>query len=315
MASLNQMNDALEVQNVDKVYDQDLKLQVQALQNVSFNIKSGEIFGLLGPNGAGKTSIISIITTLEKPTCGQVKVFGIDVTKNPSATKRLIGVVHQEIVNSGFFDVSEILEFISGYYGIWKNHERIKYILNKLGLFEHRHKKVKQLSGGMKRRLMVAKALVHSPKLLLLDEPTAGVDISLREDLWNFVRELQQEGMSVLLTTHYLQEAQELCQRIGIIDRGQLKLVDSTDNVIRRFSLRRLYLQLTPSRQLIQQVRSSEYFEKTEGEYLVLCLPNQVTVGELLRNLNLNIEDIIDIQTQEGSLEAAFKKALMEVET
>lgn len=293
---------ALEIQNLYKSYE-----NTKAVNGVSFDIAAGEIFGLLGPNGAGKTSIISIITTLEKPTSGQVKVFGVDVTENPMATKRLTGVVHQEIVNSGFFDVAEILEFMSGYYGILKNKERIDYILNKLGLYEHRNKKVKQLSGGMKRRLMVAKALVHSPKLLLLDEPTAGVDISLREDLWKFVRELQKEGMSILLTTHYLQEAQELCDRVGIIDRGQIKLVDSTAAIIKKFSLRRILIKTKN-----QNMPASDLFENVEDGYFVYCLPAEVTVGQLLSSLKIQLDDIIDIQTKEGSLESAFKKAISE---
>ena len=176
---------------------------VAAVNNVSFSVDKGEIFGLLGPNGAGKTSIISIITTLEKPSQGQVQVFGHNVVTDSLITKKQVGVVHQEVINSGFFDVEEILNFQSGYYGKRKNKERIDYLLHKLALYPHRHKKVKQLSGGMKRRLMIAKALVHEPQLLLLDEPTAGVDIELRETLWDFVRELRQQGISILLTTHY----------------------------------------------------------------------------------------------------------------
>lgn len=298
---------ALDIKNLQKVYDQGQKNSVMAVNDVSFDIQPGEIFGLLGPNGAGKTSIISIITTLEKPSAGTAKVFGYDVTQCQDQTKRLTGVVHQEIINTGFFDVKEVLEFMSGYYGIWKNNERINYILNKLGLYEHRNKKVKQLSGGMKRRLMVAKALVHSPKLLLLDEPTAGVDVSLREDLWIFVRELQKEGMSILLTTHYLQEAQELCGRVGIIDKGQIKLVEKTESVIKKFSVRRVMLKTKKVNNSYQQ---SLHFEKEENGFQIFCLPAELSVGDLLRDLKVQTEDIQDIQTQEGSLESAFKNAL-----
>lgn len=297
---------ALEIKNLSKTYDLGQKNAVNAVKDVSFDIRPGEIFGLLGPNGAGKTSIISIITTLEKPTSGTAKVFGYDVTQNPDETKRLTGVVHQEIVSTGFFDVAEVLDFMSGYYGLWKNQERINYILDKLGLYVHRNKKVKQLSGGMKRRLMVAKALVHTPKLLLLDEPTAGVDVSLREDLWVFVRELQKEGMSILLTTHYLQEAQELCGRVGIIDKGQIKLVEKTESIIKKFSARRVLLK-TKSAKSYQQ---SPHFEKEESGFQIFCLPPELSVGDLLRDLKVQMEDILDIQTQEGSLESAFKNAL-----
>jgi ABC-2 type transport system ATP-binding protein len=295
------MSHALELIDLKKSYG-----TLEAVKGVTLSIKPGEIFGLLGPNGAGKTSIISIITTLEKPTSGQVKVFGYDVQKEPMETKRRIGVVGQEIVNSGFFDVYEILEFMSGYYGILKNKERIDYILQKLGLYEHRNKKVKQLSGGMKRRLMVAKALVHKPALLLLDEPTAGVDISLREDLWNYVRELQQEGMSILLTTHYLIEAQELCHHIGIMDRGQLKCVGPTAEVINQFSAKKIMIKLKNDR---ESMPHKNFLKKRDG-FFEFQIPSQDSMGNLFRELSLTLEDIEDIKTEQGSLEEAFKQVV-----
>lgn len=296
---LDPMSNALELINLKKSYG-----SLEAVKGVSFTIKPGEIFGLLGPNGAGKTSIISIITTLEKSTAGQVKVFGFDVEIDSMETKRRIGVVHQEVVNSGFFDVYEILEFMSGYYGILKNKPRIDYILNKLGLYEHRNKKVKQLSGGMKRRLMVAKALVHKPALLLLDEPTAGVDISLREDLWAYVRELQQEGMSILLTTHYLIEAQELCHNIGIMDRGQLKCVGPTAEIINRFSSKKIMIKLKRDQQALVH---KNFLKKKDGFFEFQIRSNE-TIGNLFQDLSLTLEDIEDIKTEQGSLEEAFKQ-------
>lgn len=290
---------ALELIDLKKSYG-----TLEAVKGVTLSIKPGEIFGLLGPNGAGKTSIISIITTLEKPTSGQVKVFGYDVEKDPMETKRRIGVVGQEIVNSGFFDVFEILEFMSGYYGILKNKERIDHILHKLGLYEHRKKKVKQLSGGMKRRLMVAKALVHKPALLLLDEPTAGVDITLREDLWNYVRELQQEGMSILLTTHYLMEAEELCHHVGIIDRGQLKFVGPTSQIIEQFSAKKIMIKLRKDR---ESLAHKNFLKKKDG-FFEFQIPSQESMGNLFRDLSLTLEDVEDIKTEQGSLEEAFKQ-------
>lgn len=290
---------ALELIDLKKSYG-----ALEAVKGVTLSIKPGEIFGLLGPNGAGKTSIISIITTLEKPSAGQVKVFGYDVEKDPMQTKRLLGVVGQEVVNSGFFDVFEILEFMSGYYGILKNKERIDYIMNKLGLYEHRHKKVKQLSGGMKRRLMVAKALVHKPKLLLLDEPTAGVDINLREDLWAYVRELQQEGMSILLTTHYLMEAEELCHQVGIIDRGQLKFVGPTNQIIEQFSAKKIMIKLRKDR---DSITHKNFLKKKDG-FFEFQIPSQESMGGLFRDLSLTLEDVEDIKTEQGSLEEAFKQ-------
>ncbi|OYZ18244.1 MAG: ATPase [Bdellovibrio sp. 28-41-41] len=290
---------ALELINLKKSYG-----TLEAVKGVTLSIKPGEIFGLLGPNGAGKTSIISIITTLEKPTSGQVKIFGYDVEKDPMETKRRIGVVGQEVVNSGYFDVFEILEFMSGYYGILKNKERIDYIMHKLGLYEHRQKKVKQLSGGMKRRLMVAKALVHKPTLLLLDEPTAGVDITLREDLWAYVRELQQEGMSILLTTHYLMEAQELCRQVGIIDRGQLKFVGPTSQIIEQFSAKKIMIKLRKDR---ESMAHKTFLKKKDG-FFEFQIPSQESMGNLFRDLSLTLEDVEDIKTEQGSLEEAFKQ-------
>lgn len=301
------MNHPLEITDLRKRYPNSPK---EAVRGVSFEVKAGEIFGLLGPNGAGKTSIISTITTLEKPTSGTVKVFGVDVTKDPMFTKKQLGIVHQEIINSGFFTVEEILKFHSGYYGLRKNQERILFLLEKLSLLEHRDKKVKQLSGGMKRRLMIAKALVHNPRLLLLDEPTAGVDIRLREDLWKFVQELRSEGMSILLTTHYLEEAQELCDRVGIINFGNVVHVGNTSEIISEFSLKRVRLILTSS----HPVQSDYLKEKNENSYLFV-VPQYKTIGDLLAELKIPTELIKDIEIQNGDLEEAFLRLVSPTES
>jgi len=279
----------------------------EAVRDVSFEVRPAEIFGLLGPNGAGKTTIISIVTTLEKPTSGTVKVFGEDVTANPGFTKRQLGVVHQEVINSGYFEVEEILEFQSGYYGFRKNTERIHFLLHKLNLFEHRHKKVKQLSGGMKRRLMIAKALVHNPKLLLLDEPTAGVDISLRETLWDFVRELKKEGMSILLTTHYLEEAEMLCDRVGIINHGKVETMGPTKAIIQDFTQREMILTL--NREI--SVPKDMLLDKTALTYRLL-VPSGTHVGKVLTDLQVESSMIVDLEIKEGSLEQAFLRVLKE---
>ncbi|KHD87314.1 MAG: ATPase [Bdellovibrio sp. ArHS] len=290
----------LEIQNLRKHYEGS---KTEAVKGVSFSVEGGEIFGLLGPNGAGKTTIISTITTLEKPSSGSVKVFGIEVSEDPMFTKKQIGVVHQEVINSGFFDVQEILQFHSGYYGLRKNNERIDFVLSKLALYEHRHKKVKQLSGGMKRRLMIAKALVHNPKLLLLDEPTAGVDIRLREDLWKFVQELRNEGMSILLTTHYLEEAEELCDRVGIINLGSLVELGNTKDLIRQYTHKKIRLSLTAS----HEVRS-EYLMEVVGKEFFFVVPQNKTLGDFLNEVSIPVNLIRDIQIEEGDLEEAFLK-------
>lgn len=276
---------------------------VEAVKGVSFYVKAGEIFGLLGPNGAGKTTIISTITTLERPTSGTVKIFGVDVFKDPMFTKKQIGVVHQEVITSGFFSVEEILEFQSGYYGLRKNTERIHFLLHKLGLFEHRNKKVKQLSGGMKRRLMIAKALVHNPKLLLLDEPTAGVDIRLREDLWQFVRELRSEGTSVLLTTHYLEEAEQLCDRVGIINLGDFVCLGETKEIVRQYTSKKIRLTLTEAASL-----HSPFLVEVIGNEYSFVTPHNKFVGEFIAEVGIPMQLIKDIHIEEGDLEEAFLK-------
>jgi ABC-2 type transport system ATP-binding protein len=293
---------ALEVNDLFKSYGPH-----RALNGLSFTIERGEIFALLGPNGAGKTSLISILTTLENPTKGEAKIFGHDVVSESHLTKTLVGTVPQEIISHGFFEVQEILQFHSGYYGIKNNKERIDYLLNKLSLFEHRTKKVKQLSGGMKRRLMIAKALVHSPQLLLLDEPTAGVDIELRESLWNFVRELQSEGMTILLTTHYLKEAEELCDRVAVINKGQLCCVSPMREIIANLSRRELSLELRQRREF-----SHPFLQTQEGAQSTFLMPAKMQVGALLKELNIAVEDIVDLQIQEGGLEEVMKLILRE---
>lgn len=285
---------ALEVSNLKKTYEdkKNPSRSVHALKGISFEIRPGEIFGLLGPNGAGKTTLISTITTLEKPTSGELKVFGLDVQTHKNEIKQNVGVVHQEVINTGYFDVTEILDFQSGYYGIANNTDRIHYLLDRLALKAHAHKKVKQLSGGMKRRLMIAKALVHSPKLLLLDEPTAGVDVELRESLWKFVRELQADGVSILLTTHYLEEAENLCHRIAIINKGELNFCGSPKEVIQKYSTKKINVKFTNGQS--QEILSSA------AESLNLILAKH----------KISIADVADIQMTEGKLEEAFMRVV-----
>ena len=299
--SLEEKKNPLEVDRLSKKYG-----AFCAVNGVSFSVKPGEIFGLLGPNGAGKTTIISTITTLEEPTGGTVRVFGHDVVTDTKASKFSLGVVPQEIVNHGFFDVLEIMDIHSTYYGCWKNQERSKYLLDRLGLWEHRSKKVKHLSGGMKRRLMIAKSLVHSPKLLLLDEPTAGVDIELRESLWEFVCELQKEGMSILLTTHYLEEAEQLCQRVGILQNGNLRKVGETKTLVREMTQRMLTVFFKEEAPSIE----NRYLVSKDPKKLKFQLPADVSVGDLLDELKVEMKMVKDLEIQEGSLEDAFRNVL-----
>ena len=295
------MNFPLKIDSLVKKYG-----NFTAVNKVSFEMKPGEIFGLLGPNGAGKTSIISCIVTLQTPTQGQCRIFGIDPIRDPLKTKMLTGYVPQEIIHHGYFTVEEILGFHSGYFRTWFNRDRIHYLLNRLGLYEHRDKKVKALSGGMKRRLLIAKALVHNPKLLLLDEPTAGVDIELRASLWDFVRELKESGISILLTTHYLEEAEELCDQVGILQEGHLRTVAPTGDLIKKLTKRQVTLIFNKDCGRI----NSPYLVDCQGHQVQFIIPQHLGIGKLLSSIDCDISDLQDIRISEGSLEEAFVRVL-----
>tara|TARA_B100001248_G_scaffold257619_1_gene240472 strand:- start:646 stop:1554 length:909 start_codon:yes stop_codon:yes gene_type:complete len=294
---------ALEVESLTKQYEKG----PLALNNLSFTLDEGEIFGLLGPNGSGKTTLISIITTLIEASSGEVKVFGSKVARSNLLTKRLLGVVPQEIVSHGFFTVNEILNFLSGYYGISNNQEHIDYLLHNMGLYPHRNKKVSQLSGGMKRRLLICKALVHKPKLLLLDEPTAGVDIELRNSLWDFVRELNRNGCTILLTTHYLEEAECLCDRVGIINHGELLRLGKTRDIIKDFTEKEFELELANEK---VDMTKNPYFLRKEGVINYFRVPSNMDFGGFLSNVQIDIKDIKDFKVREGKLEDAFLRVL-----
>lgn len=277
-----------------------------AVNHVSFEVLEGEIFGLLGPNGAGKTSIVSTITTLESPTSGKVSIFGHDVISKPKITKSLTGYVPQELINHGFFSLEEILLTHSGYYGKRNNQKQVNYLIDKLSLEEHRHKKVKLLSGGTKRRLLIAKSLVHQPKLLLLDEPTAGLDIELRNTLWTFLKKLRDSGVSILLTTHYLKEAEELCDRVGILDHGTLKMLAPTKEMVNKLTQRRVIFIL---KEPVSQVQH-KYLKAQSDFSLTFQMPSSETLGELISQLHFDIRKIKDLKIREGNLEDAFQNIL-----
>lgn len=292
---------ALNIKNVHKSYG-----NLKALNDVSFDVKAGEFFALLGPNGSGKTTLISIISTLMGADSGAVEVFSRQVGAENYDTKKLLGIVPQETVGHGFFTVEEILNFVSGYYGIKDNKSQINFLLDRLGLEPHRNKKVAQLSGGMKRRLLIAKALVHKPKLLLLDEPTAGVDIELRNSLWTFAQELNSLGMSILLTTHYLQEAETLCSRLAIIDKGQLIRAGATKDLISEFTNRKVEMQIAGT----MPNYSHKYLLENKNDQLKFCIPATMPLGSLLQDLGFASSEIKDLKVSEGSLEEAFLRLL-----
>ena len=222
---------AVSFQSVCKTYPTG-KGPFQALQEVSFDIEEGEFFGLLGPNGAGKTTLISILAGLTRATSGHVKVRGHDVVKHPAQARQLLGVVPQELVFDPFFSVREALRFQSGYFGVKGNDAWIDELLEGLGLADKANHNMRQLSGGMKRRVLVAQALVHKPPVIVLDEPTAGVDVELRQTLWQFIARLNREGHAVLLTTHYLEEAEALCGRIAMLKQGRVVALERTSDLL-----------------------------------------------------------------------------------
>jgi ABC-2 type transport system ATP-binding protein len=222
---------AVQFNAVSKIYT-GAKGSLQALDAVSFNIQQGEFFGLLGPNGAGKTTLISVLAGLSRATSGSVTVMGHDVVHDYAAARRALGLVPQELVFDPFFTVRETLRIQSGYFGVHNNDAWIDELLSELGLADKANSNMRQLSGGMKRRVLVAQALVHKPPVIVLDEPTAGVDVELRQTLWQFISKLNRQGHTVLLTTHYLEEAEALCSRIAMLKKGRVVALDSTSALL-----------------------------------------------------------------------------------
>lgn len=251
---------ALSIENLSKTY----KSGLEALDNISLDVKEGEFFGLLGPNGAGKTTTIGIITSLVNKTGGSVKVFGVDIDQDFAAAKRLIGVVPQEFNFSIFEKVEDIVCQQAGYYGIGRRDalERCEKYLKQLGLWEKRDTAARELSGGMKRRLMIARGLIHEPKLLILDEPTAGVDVELRRGMWDFLEKLNRGGRTIILTTHYLEEAEKLCSRIAIISHGQI-------------------IENTSKRELLKKLDKETFVLDVRGELLDIEPLNEVIFNPL----------------------------------
>ena len=290
----------LKISNLVKNYG-----SFRAVNHVSLEVNQGEILGLLGPNGAGKTSLINTIVTLEDFQQGEISIGGYSVKKHPRICKSLTGYMPQEVINHGYFTVEEVMKYHSGYYGWINNKSRTEMLLKKFTLWEHRHKKIIQLSGGMKRRLLLAKSLVHNPLLLLLDEPSTGVDIHLRYDIWEMVRDLRNEGKAILFTTHYLEEAEKLCDRIAIIHKGRLVRQNKTKSLIEEFTLRRLVLLLNKEVSI-----QHKWLKKAKGNRLEFLIGNQANIGQLFQELSLQWSDIIDIQIQEGTLEDVFKDVL-----
>ena len=281
---------------------------LEALAGVSLDIAEGEFFGLLGPNGAGKTTLISCLAGLVRPTAGKIAVLGHDVEKDYRAARRLIGVVPQELVFDPFFTVRECLRFQSGYYGLRRNDDWIDEILTNLDLTGKAEVNMRRLSGGMKRRVLVAQALVHKPPVIVLDEPTAGVDVELRQGLWQFMRRLNGEGHTIILTTHYLEEAEMLCGRLALMKAGRIIALDSTASLLARFSGHALELKL-PAGAILPPELAQQVVSERDGVH-VFRLENFAAVEGVLACLRERGIRIEDMRLSPPDLEEAFVKAM-----
>ena len=291
---------AVSFQQVAKTYA-GARGSFRALDQVTFDVPQGEFFGLLGPNGAGKTTLISILAGLTRPSGGRVTVMGFDVQRDAAAARKVLGVVPQELVFDPFFTVREALRIQSGYFGVRHNEAWITELLDHLGLADKADTNMRQLSGGMKRRVLVAQALVHRPPVIVLDEPTAGVDVELRQTLWAFIARLNREGHTVLLTTHYLEEAEALCQRIGVLKQGKLVALDRTSNLLAATSstMLRFKTDQTLPEALAPQARVT-------GRIVQLKARDAADVERLLAALRLADVRIEDLEIGRADLEDVF---------
>jgi ABC-2 type transport system ATP-binding protein len=282
----------------------------QALKNVSLTIDKGEIFALLGPNGAGKTTLIGITCGLVNPTQGRVLADGHDVVRDYRAARRQIGLVPQELSTDAFETVWATVNFSRGLFGKSQNHAYVEKVLRDLSLWDKKDAKIMALSGGMKRRVMIAKALSHEPQILFLDEPTAGVDVELRRDMWEMVRKLRESGVTIILTTHYIEEAEEMADRIGVISRGELILVEEKSELMRKLGKKQLTLHLQePLGAVPEGLSNYQLALENDGADLVYTFDAQAEttgIAELLRELSKRGVDFKDLQTQQSSLEEIF---------
>ena len=299
---------ALTVENLTKVYsDSKNKKENKALNNLNFRVKQGEVFGLLGPNGAGKTTFLSILGGTVSKTEGNVNVWGFDIDKNPRQVKASIGIVPQEINLDAFFSPKKLLELQAGLYGVTKKDRITDLILKMVSLEKKANAYSRSLSGGMKRRLLIAKAMVHQPPILILDEPTAGVDVELRNNLWNNVKELNKEGVTIILTTHYLFEAQEMCNRIAIIDKGNLVALDTTQKLLDRIQTKKINFRVKNiDKNKNLQMEGIQFKINSNESISVTYEKNSLNFGEITNYLNQNNIKILDIVTEEGDLEDVF---------
>jgi len=293
---------AIEISQVHKRFG-----NVQALRGVDLSIQQGEFFALLGPNGAGKSTLINILAGLALADSGHLKVLGHDVRTDYRAARRSIGVVPQELVYDSFFTVREMLKFQSGYFNLRDNNAWIDELLESLGLADKADAYVRSLSGGMKRRVLVAQALVHKPPVIVLDEPTAGVDVELRQSLWAFIRRLNREGHTIVLTTHYLEEAETLCSRVAMLKQGEIVALDTTANLLNRYAAIQVSVRLDPPRlpDVLQPLLCGQ-----EGEEFKLSLKHHAELENVLYALREAGIRVVELEVSKPDLEDVFLKVV-----
>ena len=303
---MNQEN-VLSVKNLNKIYLKNTSKSVHALKNLNLEVKEGEIFGLLGPNGAGKSTFINILAGTTIKTSGNVDVWGFNLDKNPRQVRASIGIVPQEVNVDPFFSPRKLLELQAGLYGIKKKDRITDTILKLVSLENQANSYTRSLSGGMKRRLLVAKALVHQPPIIILDEPTAGVDVELRSNLWKNVKSLNKQGVTIILTTHYLLEAEEMCDRIGILNKGNLVALDSTKNLLKRIQTKIVTFVVNGKVNIENQsLKSLNVIDNQPGLLIVSYEKSLLNIGELINYINKQNIKISDISTDDGNLEDVF---------
>jgi ABC-2 type transport system ATP-binding protein len=300
------MQPIISINNLSKTYASGF----EALKAINLDIRRGEIFALLGPNGAGKTTLIGIICGILRPSTGTVTVDGHDIITDYRAARSLIGLVPQELHTDAFESVWATVNFSRGLFGKPPNPAHIEKILRELSLWDKKDSKIMTLSGGMKRRVLIAKALSHEPRILFLDEPTAGVDVELRKDMWQVVRDLRASGVTIILTTHYIEEAEDMADRVGVISKGKIILVEEKAELMRKFGKKRLILQLSKKMDTLPEALSAHNLSLgDEGKQLIFTYDTQAErtgVTALLSDLNSNGIRFRDLQTTQSSLEDIF---------
>jgi len=298
------MKKAIVFNNVKKNFN-----QLKAVDGVSLSIEQGEFFGLLGPNGAGKSTLINMMAGLVRPSNGSVSVMGFDVNKEYQKARHSVGIVPQELVFDPFFNVREMLRFQAGYFGKDKSNDKwVDEVIERLDLTEKSSTNMRKLSGGMKRRALIAQALVHRPPVIVLDEPTAGVDVELRQKLWNFINDLNKEGHTIVLTTHYLEEAETLCNRIGMMRSGKIVALDSTKNLLKQFASKNLKVRLHKNNfKKISKIIGMPNFEQNDDWY-IFKLKKVSDASKIIEVLNQSKIQILDMELIESDLEDIFLK-------